>query len=89
MKVNNYTFARYLKEEAGYKVGMFGKYLNTFPQNGYVPPGFDAWLANGGGNYIAPGTVHTHKHTEHIMDQLFVLAFLSYIVLPAYMHPVS
>ena len=56
VKVNNYTFARYLKEEAGYKVGMFGKYLNTFPQNGYVPPGFDAWLANGGGNYIAPGT---------------------------------
>lgn len=33
---------------------MFGKYLNTFPQQGYKPPGFDAWAANGGGDYIAP-----------------------------------
>ena len=31
---------------------MFGKYMNVMPQS--VPPGFDAWLANNGGNYIAP-----------------------------------
>lgn len=36
-KVNNATFARYLKEEAGYTVGMFGKYLNNVPNT--VPPG--------------------------------------------------
>ena len=31
---------------------MFGKYLNNVPP--YVPVGFDAWMANGGGDYIAP-----------------------------------
>ena len=31
---------------------MFGKYLNNVPP--YVPVGFDAWMANGGGTYIAP-----------------------------------
>ena len=50
--VNGATFAKRLSEEAGYSVGMFGKYLNNVPDK--VPPGFDAWLANGGGNYIAP-----------------------------------
>ena len=50
--VNNHTFARYLSEGAGYKVGMFGKYLNNVPN--FVPLGFDAWMANGGGDYIAP-----------------------------------
>ena len=33
-------------------MGMFGKYLNNVPP--YVPVGFDAWMANGGGTYIAP-----------------------------------
>jgi len=32
---------------------MFGKYLNEMPS--IVPPGFDAWLANGGGSYLSPG----------------------------------
>jgi N-acetylglucosamine-6-sulfatase len=50
--VNNATFARFLADGAGYKVGMFGKYLNNVPN--YVPLGFDAWMANGGGDYIAP-----------------------------------
>lgn len=49
--VNNATFARYLSE-AGYTVGMFGKYLNNVPN--YVPIGFDAWMANGGGDYYSP-----------------------------------
>ena len=31
---------------------MFGKYLNNVPN--FVPLGFDAWMANGGGDYIAP-----------------------------------
>jgi hypothetical protein len=37
---------------ASTKVGMFGKYLNNVPN--FVPVGFDAWMANGGGDYIAP-----------------------------------
>lgn len=63
-KVNPNTFAKTLKKAAGYTVGMFGKYLNNMPTkftggadavtvNGTtVPYGFDAWLANGGGDYI-------------------------------------
>jgi len=57
--VNNNTFAKTLQEEAGYTVGMFGKYLNEMPAD--VPPGFDAWLANGGGTYLAPAF-----HTKNI-----------------------
>lgn len=52
-KVNPHTFARTLSEEGGYTVGMFGKYLNVQPEP-YPPPGWDAWLANDGGTYIAP-----------------------------------
>jgi len=64
--VNGATFARKLKEEAGYTVGMFGKYLNNMPSpttggpgavtiaGTTVPAGFDAWLGNGGGDYISP-----------------------------------
>ena len=66
--VNDNTFAKNLNE-AGYTVGMFGehtcsfrthltfplatgKYVNEMPNT--VPAGFDAWMANGGGDYIAP-----------------------------------
>lgn len=49
--VNNYTFASRLAANAGYRVGMFGKYLNVCPDSNNVPPGFDAWFANGGGDY--------------------------------------
>ena len=31
-KVNNATFARYLKQGAGYVVGMFGKYVGVVPE---------------------------------------------------------
>ena len=37
----DWYFAPHL-EEAGYTVGLFGKYLNEMPKT--VPPGFDAWL---------------------------------------------
>jgi len=50
--VNSDTFVKDLKEKAGYNTGMFGKYMNVMPTS--VPPGFDVWMANGGGNYIAP-----------------------------------
>lgn len=55
--VQENTFAKVLKD-VGYTCGMFGKYLNVLPDmiDGVPnpPPGFDAWLANGGGTYIAP-----------------------------------
>jgi hypothetical protein len=35
-------------------VGLFGKYLNSVANWTDPPPGFGAWLANGGGDYIAP-----------------------------------
>lgn len=50
--VNRNSFGQILKEEAGYATGLFGKYVNEMPAA--PPSGWDAWLANGGGNYIAP-----------------------------------
>lgn len=50
--VNQNTFAGLLQTEGGYTTGLFGKYLNVMPSE--PPPGFDAWLANDGGSYIAP-----------------------------------
>lgn len=53
--VHNHTFAKALHEGGNYTVGLFGKWLNNCPFCGTsVPAGFDAWFANGGGNYIAP-----------------------------------
>ena len=52
-KVHNVTFARSFAD-AGYTVGLFGKYLNVMPDGDYTPVGWDVWLANGGGNYISP-----------------------------------
>ena len=46
------SFVRILKEEGGYSTGLFGKYLNQMPKA--APPGYDAWFANDGGDYIAP-----------------------------------
>jgi N-acetylglucosamine-6-sulfatase len=31
--------------DAGYRTGMVGKYLNGYPVQGYVPPGWDYWRA--------------------------------------------
>jgi hypothetical protein len=50
--VHNFTFARALAARGGYATGLFGKYLNDMPAS--APPGFDAWLANAGGDYVAP-----------------------------------
>jgi N-acetylglucosamine-6-sulfatase len=54
----NYTlvvenhFGKVLKEQAGYTTGMFGKYVNEMES--VTSDGWDAWFANGGGDYIAP-----------------------------------
>jgi len=49
---HNHSFMRVLHEEAGYTTGMFGKFMNAMPKS--IPPGYDAWMANEGGTYIAP-----------------------------------
>ena len=51
--VQNHTFAPHLRD-AGYTVGLFGKYLNWPADWHHVPAGFDAWFANGGGDYLSP-----------------------------------
>ena len=51
--VQDKTFARHL-QEAGYTVGLFGKYLNWPADWHHVPAGFEAWFANGGGDYLSP-----------------------------------
>lgn len=66
-KVVNNTFAKTMKDN-GYTIGLFGKYLNQWPRDGLnaagaKSPGFDAWMANGGGTYYAPSFA-----TEGISD---------------------
>ena len=51
-RVARESFVRDLHDKAGYITGLFGKYLNTMPES--VPPGYDVWMANDGGSYIAP-----------------------------------
>ena len=60
-KVNNRSFALAL-QAAGYQTALFGKYLNNWPWKRYVPLGFDAFLGNGGGSYIAPKFVAKGVH---------------------------
>jgi arylsulfatase A-like enzyme len=49
------TVATWLKG-AGYRTGLFGKYLNGYPatvSRRYVPPGWDTWVSPSGGNPYA------------------------------------
>merc|ERR1719482_2387582 len=52
-RVHNYTFAARMKAAAGFRTGLFGKYLNAMPAAA-PRASWDAWLANGGGSYVAP-----------------------------------
>jgi N-acetylglucosamine-6-sulfatase len=38
-------------QQAGYKTGLFGKYINGYHKKTYVPPGWDEWNALNKGNY--------------------------------------
>jgi N-acetylglucosamine-6-sulfatase len=38
------TYATWL-DESGYKTGYFGKYLNGYENEKYIPPGWDRWVA--------------------------------------------
>ncbi|KAH8088820.1 sulfuric ester hydrolase [Aureococcus anophagefferens] len=40
-------------QRAGYATALLGKYVNAMPE-GYVPQGWSAYLANGGGDYFGP-----------------------------------
>ncbi|HEU5434438.1 MAG TPA: sulfatase, partial [Thermomicrobiales bacterium] len=56
------TVATWL-HDAGYRTGLFGKYLNRYPKEAprtYVPPGWDAWfgLMEGGANYYLDFTLN-------------------------------
>jgi arylsulfatase A-like enzyme len=49
------TLATWL-HTAGYRTGLFGKYLNGYPDTvspRYVPPGWDSWVSPSGGNPYA------------------------------------
>ena len=49
---NTNSFVKDLHDKGRYHTGMFGKYMNMMPNK--LPLGWDAWMANGGGDYIAP-----------------------------------
>jgi arylsulfatase A-like enzyme len=40
-----------LLQSAGYRTGLFGKYLNGYHKSEYIPPGWNAWYALNKGNY--------------------------------------
>jgi N-acetylglucosamine-6-sulfatase len=63
-KVNNVTFAASLAK-VGYKVGMFGKYLNSW--SGKIQPGFSRWFANGGGAYFNTSFNDDRSPTGHFV----------------------
>ncbi len=66
-------------DAAGYATGMFGKYLNGYPQvsdRRYVPPGWDTWVVPAGGepynqyNYTLSVNGRLEKHGEEPADYL-------------------
>jgi N-acetylglucosamine-6-sulfatase len=73
--VHNFSFPLHLKQ-AGYTTGMFGKYLNFCPgkcrdecSGEPIPEAFDAWLANGGGQYFEPS--FSVKNIDGLPDGTF------------------
>lgn len=71
------TIATWLKD-AGYRTGLFGKYLNGYPEQApvgrtYVPPGWDSWVVPAAGspyhqyNYTLNdnGRLEQHGHAAH------------------------
>lgn len=76
------TLATWL-DGGGYETALFGKYLNGYLQNPYVPPGWDHWMAFTGqrgrstGNYYdydlnVDGTIvhHAHEAADYSTDFL-------------------
>lgn len=70
---------------AGYRTGLFGKYLNGYPEQApvgrrYVPPGWDTWVSPAGGspyhqfNYAlnVNGRIENHGHAarDYLTDVL-------------------
>jgi arylsulfatase A-like enzyme len=60
------TIATWL-DDAGYRTGLFGKYLNGYdPASGYVPPGWDAWLAGADEYYYDYTLLDAHDGLQHV-----------------------
>jgi N-acetylglucosamine-6-sulfatase len=57
------TVATWL-QEAGYRTGLFGKYLNGY-RSRYVPPGWDRWFATYGGGAYFDYTATSDGVEEH------------------------
>lgn len=52
-------------QAAGYRTGFVGKYFNQFPRtapSGYIPPGWDYWVAPKGGNHI-------HRYFDYELNE--------------------
>jgi arylsulfatase A-like enzyme len=64
--IESSTIATWL-HDAGYRTGLFGKYLNRYPKTArksWVPPGWDAWAAllDTGGNFYTDFGLNENGH---------------------------
>lgn len=60
------TLATWL-DDAGYRTGLFGKYLNGYdPASGYVPPGWDTWLGGADEFYYDYSLLDAHDGLEQV-----------------------
>src|SRR5205085_2766386 len=69
--------------KAGYRTGLFGKYLNGYPNTvsaNYIPPGWDDWVSPNGGdqyseydyslNVNGSTEEHAHETSDYLVDVL-------------------
>ena len=55
-------------DDAGYRTGLFGKYLNGYePESGYVPPGWDVWLAGADEFYYDYTLLEAHDGLSQVV----------------------
>lgn len=59
LQLQERTVARYLKKDAGYATGHFGKYVNGHAQVGSVPPYWDRWCETKGDGSDSGGDATT------------------------------
>lgn len=69
------TIATWLNA-AGYRTGLFGKYLNQY-EYGYIPPGWDRWFATSNGGYERVPFTRTDGSFHHTAPGVYAPYFFA------------